>query len=129
MSAGLISSLMQGPEMTGQLTWPSRAITLGPTTLATWLQQQSTSSSIPLTEVKGGIGILKDMPHCTRNNIPFLNDSRKMDMQKLMKGVKQHIYKQGSRSCAMLNSGKILPNVWFYSRTTLCNPRLTSPKS
>ena len=32
-----------------------------------------------------------------RNNIPFLNDSRKMDMQKWMKRVKQDIYKQGSR--------------------------------
>ena len=30
-------------EMAGQPTWPSRTIILGPTTLATWLQQQSTS--------------------------------------------------------------------------------------
>ena len=33
------------------------------------------------------------------------------------------------RSYAMLSSGKILPNVWSYSRTTSCKPRLTSPKS
>ena len=29
-----------------------------------------------LTEEKGGVGILKEMPHCTRNNIPFLRDKR-----------------------------------------------------
>ena len=28
-----------------------------------------------------------------------------------------------------LTCQKTLPNVWFYSGTTLCNPRLTSPKS
>ena len=31
------------PEMAGQPTWPSRTIILGLTTLATWLQQLSTS--------------------------------------------------------------------------------------
>ena len=43
MSAGPTSSLMQEPEMAEQPTLPSRTIILGPTTLATWLQQQSTS--------------------------------------------------------------------------------------
>ena len=81
MSAGPTSSLMKEPGMAGQPAWPSRTIILGPTTLETWLQQQSTSGSMPLTEEKGGIGILKEMPHCTWNNIPFLRDYRSMDMQ------------------------------------------------
>ena len=42
-SAGPTSSLMQEPEMAEQPTWPSRTIILGPTTLAIWQQQQSTS--------------------------------------------------------------------------------------
>ena len=29
---------------------------------------------MPPTEEKGGIGVLSGMPHCTRNNIPFLKD-------------------------------------------------------
>ena len=101
-----------------------------------WAQQHWQHGS---TEEKGGIRTLKDMPHCTKNNIPFLRDYRNMDMQEWMKEAKQGTYLLGSRlhhlrvsknrSYAMLSSGKILPNVWSYSRTTSCKPRLTSPKS
>ena len=48
----------------------------------------------------------------------------------LLAGIRQqHLTVSRHRSCAMLNSGKTLPNVWSYSRTILCKPRLTSPKS
>ena len=60
-------------------------------------------------------------------------------MQEWMKEAKQGTYLLGSilqhltvskhRSYAMVSSGKILPNVWSYSRTTSCKPRLASPKS
>ena len=69
----------------------------------------------------------------------ILEGLRSMDMQEWMKEAKQGTYLLGSRlqhltvpkhrSYAMLSSGKILPNVWSYSRTTSCKPRLTSPKS
>ena len=101
---------MHMQEMAEQPTWPSRAIIFGPTTLTTWLQQQSTSSSMPLTEMKGGIGIFKDIAYYTRNNKPFLNDSGKMDMQKWMKEVKQGIIKQGSRRQQLIVSRQIMCN-------------------
>ena len=45
MSAGLVSSLMQEPEMEGKHIWLSRATTMGPTKWVTWLLQLNTSKS------------------------------------------------------------------------------------
>ena len=43
----------------------------------------------------------------------------------LLESRQQHLTVSRHRSCAMLNSGKTLPNISISSRTTLCKPGLT----
>ena len=94
---------------------------------------------MPLTEEKGGVGILKDIPHCTRNNIPFLEGLKEYGYAGMDEGSKTRHLLAGIKTTGLESvRTKILCNAELRQDFAKCvvlfmdyimQPRSTRPKS